>query len=246
MTLRTNIPNPEQQLYMRQRFTVDATRGLVAREGYRAGKNGIVPKGTLVGSINVQTGYSYVAVGGTRFPVSAVVWFLSTGQWPEGKSVGHRNNDRSDCRPTNLQLLDHRDVMRKARVLGPKTKARSGYRGLQLSHVGNWSPVVRVGPVDPATRRAMAVNLGAFKSTHAAALMWSFAAIRAGYLPEALNAVQPCYAEEALKGMVQRVSNLTAHAHPFTAAICREFSARMVGEWAGKTPEEIVASICKP
>ncbi len=56
-------------------------------------------------------GYRDVTLGGRRYRVHRIGWFLETGTWPVDE-IDHRSLDKSDNRFTNLREATHQENMR--------------------------------------------------------------------------------------------------------------------------------------
>ncbi len=93
-------------------------------------KTGHHAAGTQAGNHN-GSGYWQVTFREVRLLSSRVVWVLTNGQIPDEMEVDHKDGNRSNNRPDNLQLLSHSTNRRGFNKLFSKNK--SGYMGVSYA-----------------------------------------------------------------------------------------------------------------
>lgn len=105
-----------------QFFAVDLD-GRVWRQKIRTRWGDRCVKARRVDFVNKTLGYRYVKVTVARkqlaVPAHRLVWRVLRGPIPEGMEVNHRNGDRADNRPANLEVVTSSQNKRHSyRVLG--------------------------------------------------------------------------------------------------------------------------------
>jgi hypothetical protein len=104
----------------------DANEGTFHWRVYRG--SGARP-GSLAGSIDSH-GYRQIKIDGTPYLAHRLVWFVETGNWPEGE-LDHRDLNPANNRFHNLRAATHAQNLRNLRVrkdnvLGIKGVRRRG------------------------------------------------------------------------------------------------------------------------
>lgn len=113
-----------------------------------------------VAGVDQGSGYWQVTIHGVKLKSSRVVWILTHGQIPDDKQVDHKNGNRSNNDPLNLQLLSGSANERGFNKLFSKNK--SGYMGVCYAKDRNkWLASVR--------RDKKNINLGRFPTALEAA-----------------------------------------------------------------------------
>ncbi len=85
-------------------------------------------KSGKVAGLDQGSGYWQVCIHGVKLKSSRVAWILTNGQIPDDKQVDHRDGNRSNNHPDNLQLLSGSTNGRGFNKLFSKNK--SGYMGV--------------------------------------------------------------------------------------------------------------------
>jgi len=85
------------------------------------------PAGTPAGN-DQGSGYWQVTIHGVKLKSSRVVWILTNGQIPDDKEVDHKNGQRWNNDPQNLQLLNGSPNRRGYNKLFSRNT--SGYMGV--------------------------------------------------------------------------------------------------------------------
>ena len=122
-------------------------------------------------------GYRTIKISGRSFPEHRVVWMLCNGCAP--KLLDHINGRKADNRIENLRELSTVDNGRAHR--NPKERGTSKYRGV---YYDKERKKFRAQINGENSRR---IGLGPFICEVKAAKAYDRAAIKFGYLPEALN-----------------------------------------------------------
>ena len=81
------------------------------------------------------SGYWQVTIHGVKLKCHRVVWILLNGQIPDDKQVDHRDGNRSNNHPDNLQLLDQPPNGRGFNKLFSRNK--SGFMGVSYEKTRN-------------------------------------------------------------------------------------------------------------
>ena len=164
----------EIETKIRERFHI--VDGKLALLNTYKGKNPLTEIGTDDGK-----GYRRVLIEGTYKQCHRILWFLSTGHWPE--ALDHINGNRSDNRLENLR--ESNKVHNGRSYNRPSLNAASVYRGVSRNGT-NWR--TRVGDK----------HVGTFKSEIEAAHAFDKNALTEGYSKEALNF--PLDEDKTMKG----------------------------------------------
>jgi hypothetical protein len=108
---------------LREHFDLNEADGTLTRKTsygqYKAGQ---------VAGTRMLEGYYQMGIGGKRHLVHRVVFYMATGQDPQGYHVDHINGDPSDNRPDNLRLATQVENLRHRATMVSSNK--SGYRNV--------------------------------------------------------------------------------------------------------------------
>ena len=111
--------------------------------------------GDIVGTDN-GNGHLQVKIRGRSVMVHHIVWFMTTGDWPQ-QTIDHINGIRSDNRPENLRVCSSAENCQNRTV---RAGNRSGYMGVHLHKPGIWRASIMA--------EGKNVHLGCFTSTELA------------------------------------------------------------------------------
>jgi hypothetical protein len=93
-------------------------------------KSNILIRGRIIKQVLSKDGYFHVTLTGGNFRISGGVhrleWKIFKGQIPKGYEVDHIDNDKTNNRLSNLQLLSGRQNSAKRSMNLPKTSAYTG------------------------------------------------------------------------------------------------------------------------
>ncbi len=111
------------------------------------------------------SGYWQVTVQGVKLKCHRVVWILLNGQIPDDKQVDHRDGNRSNNHPDNLQLLPQPPNGRGFNKLFRQNK--SGFMGVSYEKSrGKWRAGVK--------RDGKHVTIGRYSTPEAAARAYNY------------------------------------------------------------------------
>lgn len=109
--------------FLREQFQLNVDEGTLTRKK----SVGQHKAGTQAGTRTIE-GYYQMGIGGKRHLVHRVVFYMSTGQDPQGFHVDHINGDPSDNRPENLRIATQVENLRHRATM--VSSNRSGYRNV--------------------------------------------------------------------------------------------------------------------
>ena len=166
------VPTEHEMKLMKERYEINEDGICVAKIKYHKGP----PVGEPVGCRDTR--YMNITVCSSQYRLHRVVWFLHTGEWPNGITMDHINGNGFDNRPKNLRVLTVRDqtiAFRKKRK-----GCSSKYRGVNL-HKANGKWRTQINLTDAYA------EIGYFDCEIEAAHAYDCAASFLGYYTEALN-----------------------------------------------------------
>lgn len=146
-------PMPVEEL--RALLAYDRVTGLLTWKCDRGGKDGKrIKAGATAGGLTPK-GYIVVGLNGTTYPAQRLIWFIETGEWPDGQ-IDHRNEIKTENWWDNLRRATHGQNQTNRKSARPNT---SGFRGVSR-HYGNWKATISID--------GRAVHLGTFDTPEAA------------------------------------------------------------------------------
>ena len=98
----TYKPLPHKGVLMK-RFRYDPKSGYIYRNDLR-GSAGRKARHRPIGAKHPRDGYVQIFLGGIMYQAHRIAWVLYYGWDPKGRTVTHKNGNRSDNRLENLTL----------------------------------------------------------------------------------------------------------------------------------------------